>query len=426
MQEGKSVDNNRPVISLAQKITHSKGKLMKILVLNCGSSSIKYQFINMETQAVLADGIAEKIGEDIALFTYKSEKYTKKKREMVIENHEQGLQLILDSLLDSVNGVIADKSEIDAVGHRLVHAGEHYSDAVVVTNHVVEVMRECISLAPLHNPANLKGIEAVKKNMPEVPQCGVFDTAFHQTMPAQAYLYPLPLDFYQKHKIRRYGFHGTSHKYVSLKAAEYLGKDIADLKIISCHLGNGASITAIDKGKSVDTSMGMTPLEGLMMGTRTGDLDPALPIHMMQQLGMEVDEVNSILNKKSGMLGLSTISNDMREIEDQILLHHNPLAIQAHDVYCYRIKKYIGAYFAAMNGLDVLIFTGGVGENMPIMRAQVCENMDALGIAIDKAVNDKFAGNIENLTAPGARVAVLKIPTNEELMIALETQRLLS
>ncbi len=399
---------------------------MKILVLNCGSSSIKYQFINMDTKTVLADGIAEKIGEDIALFTYKSEKFTKKKREMVIESHEQGLQLILDSLMDSVNGVIGDKSEIDAVGHRLVHAGEHYSDAVIVTDHVVNVMRECISLAPLHNPANLKGIEAVKQNMPEVPQCGVFDTAFHQTMPSHAYLYPLPLEHYTKHKIRRYGFHGTSHKYVSLRAAEYLGKDIASLKIISCHLGNGASITAIDGGKSVDTSMGLTPLEGLMMGTRCGDIDPAIPIHMMQQLGMEVDEVNSILNKKSGMLGLSQISNDMREIEDQILLHSNPNAIQAHDVYCYRIKKYIGAYFAVMNGLDVMIFTGGVGENMPIMRALVCENLDALGIKLNAEANKVFSDKIELLSTPDSRVTVLKIPTNEELMIALETQRLLS
>ncbi len=399
---------------------------MKILVLNCGSSSIKYQFRDMDTQNVLAEGIAEKIGEDIALFTYKSARYTKKKREMVIDNHEQGLQLIIDSLLDKVNGVIADKSEIDAVGHRLVHAGEHYSDAVVITDHVIGVMKECISLAPLHNPANLKGIEAVTKNMPEVPQCGLFDTAFHQTMPEQAYLYPLPLDFYNTHKIRRYGFHGTSHKYVSLKAAEYLGKDISALKIISCHLGNGASITAIDGGKSVDTSMGLTPLEGLMMGTRCGDIDPALPIHMQQNLGLGVDEVNSILNKKSGMLGLSQISNDMREIEDQIVLHHNPAAITAHNVYCYRIKKYIGAYFAALNGLDVLIFTGGVGENMGIMREQACADLEALGIRIDHDANAVHSDRIELISAPDSRVTVLKIPTDEELMIALETKRLLT
>lgn len=399
---------------------------MKILVLNCGSSSIKYQFMNMTDQSVLAEGIAERIGENISLFTYKCPKYTKKKREMLIENHEQGLQLVLESLLDAENGVISDLGEIDAVGHRLVHAGEHFSDAVIISDQVVEVMRRCISLAPLHNPANLKGIEAVKINMPEVPQCGLFDTAFHQTMPPYAYLYPLPIDFYNTYKIRRYGFHGTSHKYVSVKAAEYLGRDIGELKIISCHLGNGASITAIDGGKSIDTSMGLTPLEGLVMGTRCGDIDPAIPIHMQTQLGLSVEEVNTILNKKSGMLGLSHLSNDMRVIEDEILQHDNAAANLALDVYCYRIKKYIGSYYAAMNGLDVLIFTGGVGENMPIMRAKVCENMEAMGISLNQDANSRFTDQIESLGQPGAWVKVLKIPTNEELMIALETQRLLT
>lgn len=379
----------------------------------------------MESKDLMAEGIAEKIGEDIALFTYKSPNFTKKKREMVIDNHEQGLQLILDALIDENNGVLGSLTEIDAVGHRLVHAGEHYSDAVKVTDHVVEVMNECISLAPLHNPANLKGIEAVKASMPNCPQCGVFDTAYHQTMPAHAFLYPLPLEFYNTYKIRRYGFHGTSHKFVSMKAAEFLGKDLANLKIISCHLGNGASITAIDGGKSIDTSMGLTPLEGLMMGTRCGDLDPAIPIHMQQQLGLSVDEVNAILNKKSGMLGLSHISNDMREIEDEILIRHNPKAIQAHDVYCYRIKKYIGAYFAALNGVDVLIFTGGVGERMPILREQVCRDMDAIGIKLNLEENAKFTDDIQILSTPESKVTVLKIPTNEELMIALETQRIL-
>lgn len=398
---------------------------MKVLVLNCGSSSIKYQLIDMESKDLMAEGIAEKIGEDIALFTYKSPNFTKKKREMVIDNHEQGLQLILEALVDPEKGVLRSLEEIDAVGHRLVHAGEHYSDAVVVTDHVVDVMTECISLAPLHNPANLKGIEAVKANMPKCPQCGVFDTAYHQTMPAHAYLYPLPLEYYNTHKIRRYGFHGTSHKYVSMKAAEFLGKDLASLKIITCHLGNGASMTAIKDGKSIDTSMGLTPLEGLMMGTRCGDLDPAIPIHMQQQLGMSVEEVNSLLNKKSGMLGLSHISNDMREIEDEILIRHNPKAIQAHDVYCYKIKKYIGSYYAALNGLDVLIFTGGVGERMPILREQVCRDMEALGIKLNLEENACFTDDIQVLSTPESKVIVLKIPTNEELMIALETQRLL-
>jgi acetate kinase len=398
---------------------------MRILVLNCGSSSIKYQLIDMESKDLMAEGIAEKIGEDIALFTYKSPNFTKKKREMVIDNHEQGLQLILDALVDPEKGVLGSLTEIDAVGHRLVHAGEHYSDAVMVTDHVVDVMTECISLAPLHNPANLKGVAAVKAAMPDCPQCGVFDNAFHQTMPAHAYLYPLPLEFYHTHKIRRYGFHGTSHKYVSQKAAEFLGRDLATLKIISCHLGNGASMTAILNGKSIDTSMGLTPLEGLMMGTRCGDLDPAIPIHMQQQLGLSVDEVNNILNKKSGMLGLSHISNDMREIEDEILIRHNPKAILAHDVYCYRIKKYIGSYFAALNGVDLLIFTGGVGERMPILREQVCRDLDALGIKLNLEENALFTDDIQVLSAPDSRVIVLKIPTNEELMIAMETQRLL-
>jgi len=399
---------------------------MKILVLNCGSSSIKYQLIDMHNSDVMAEGIAERIGEDLALFTYKSEKYTKKKREVVIEDHEQGLQMILEALVDKTNGSLAALNEIDAVGHRLVHAGEHYSDAVKITDHVIQVMRECIALAPLHNPANLKGIEAVYAAMPDCPQCGVFDTAFHQSMPPEAYLYPLPLDFYHNHKIRRYGFHGTSHKYVSMKAAEYLGKNLKDLKIISCHLGNGASITAIDGGKSLDTSMGLTPLEGLMMGTRCGDIDPAIPIHMQQSLGLSVDEVNSILNKKSGMLGLSHISNDMREIEEEILIKKNPRAIQAHDVYCYRIKKYIGSYFAALDGVDVLIFTGGVGERMPILREQVCSKMSAMGITLNLEENARFTDDIQVLSTPDSKITVLKIPTNEELMIALETQRLIS
>ncbi|MDD3536410.1 MAG: acetate kinase [Candidatus Cloacimonetes bacterium] len=398
---------------------------MKILVLNCGSSSIKYQIIDMNSETLLAEGIAEKIGEQTALFTYKSDKYTIKKREQLLENHEVGLKLILDTLVDKDNGILGSLDEIDAVGHRLVHAGEHYADAVKVSDHVVEVMKECVSLAPLHNPANLKGVEAVKSAMPECPQCGVFDTAYHQSMPEKAYLYPLPLDFYNTHKIRRYGFHGTSHKYVSIKAAEYLGKPLEELKIISCHLGNGASITAIEGGKSIDTSMGLTPLEGLMMGTRSGDIDPAIIIHMQQRLGFSVDEVNNILNKKSGMLGLSQVSNDMREIENEILNKHNPTAKMALEVYAYRIKKYIGAYFAALNGLDVLIFTGGVGERMPILREMVCNDLGALGIRLNNAENARFTDEIQVLSAADSAVKVLKIPTNEELMIALETQRLI-
>jgi acetate kinase len=398
---------------------------MKVLVINCGSSSVKYQLINVESELLLAEGIAERIGESISLFTYKTKDYAKKKREMLIENHDKAIQLILDHLLDENHGVIKAIEEIKAIGHRLVHAGEHYSGAVIINEHVIEIMKECTHLAPLHNPANILGVEAMKHILPNTPQCGLFDTAFHQTMPEKAYLYALPYEFYRTNKIRRYGFHGTSHKYVSQLAADYLGKKIEDLKIITCHIGNGASITAIEHGKSIDTSMGLTPLEGLMMGTRCGDLDPAIPTFMMQQMGMSVKEVDTTLNKKSGMIGLSEISNDMREIEEEIIERQNPAAIRAHDVYCYRIKKYIGAYAATMNGLDALIFTGGVGENMPILRELVCENMDYLGLVLDKKENNQFVGGILELHSKESKVKVLKVPTNEELMIAMETKRLL-
>lgn len=399
---------------------------MKILTINCGSSSIKFSFINTEKELVLAEGIVEKIGEDIGLFTYISDKYTKKKREIIVDDHEKGIQLILDALLDKIHGVIEHESEIDGVGHRLVHGGEFFSGSVVINQQVIDVLIQCSDFAPLHNPANIKGVEAITHQLPTLPQCGIFDTAFHQTMPSYAYLYPLPLEIYTEHKIRRYGFHGTSHKYVALKAAEKLNKDITELKIITCHIGNGASITAIDRGRSIDTSMGFTPLEGLMMGTRCGDIDPAIPIIMIRQLNYSVDEVNTIINKKSGMLGLSQISNDMREIEEEILEKKNPKAIQAFEVYAYRIKKYIGAYTAAMNGLDVLVFTGGVGENMPILREEVCKNMEYLGIKLDMKENDQFTKGFLVLHQPDSPVAVYKIPTNEELMIALETKNLLA
>ncbi len=399
---------------------------MRILVINCGSSSVKYQFINPDTEDLLASGIAEKIGEETSLFTYKTKTFQMKKKEMEIPNHETAIELIINYLTGKENGVIKKIEEIDAVGHRLVHAGEHYSGAVKIDEDVISVMKECISLAPLHNPANIKGIEAMQKVLPNVPQCGLFDTAFHQTMPSKAYLYAIPYEFYKKHKIRRYGFHGTSHKYVAMKAGEYLNIDWTKLKIITCHIGNGASITAIDNGKSVDTSMGFTPLEGLVMGTRSGDIDPAIPIHLIKELGYSVDEVNTILNKKSGILGLSEMSNDMRIIETEYLENHHPDAVRGLEVYAYRIKKYVGAYLAAMNGADVIIFTGGVGENMPILRKLVLENMENLGINLDEKENNQFKGGILNLTGKGSKVKILKIPTNEELMIAKETERLLS
>ena len=399
---------------------------MKILTLNCGSSSIKFQLINVKSRDVLASGIVERIGENTALYTYKSEFYTKKKREMVIENHTKGIQLILDNLMNPDHGVIKNENEIFGVGHRLVHGGEFYSNSVVIDSKVMNVLNQCIELAPLHNPANIKGVEAISEALPNVKQCGVFDTAFHQTIPSKAYLYALPLSYYKENKIRRYGFHGTSHKFVALETEKYLNKNIEDLKIITCHIGNGASITAINKGKSVDTSMGFTPLEGLMMGTRCGDIDPAIPIYMMQNMKMSGEEVNTTLNKKSGILGLSHISNDMREIEEEILTNKNEQAIKAFEVYCYKIKKYIGSYAAVMNGVDVIVFTGGVGENMPILRDWVLKDMDYLGIKLNEKENNQFKGGILDLTDKDSKVKILKVPTNEELMIALETEELLS
>ncbi len=399
---------------------------MKILVINCGSSSVKYQFINPDTEDLLASGIAEKIGEEISLFTYKTKNYQKKKVEAEIPDHETAIEMIIKHLTDKENGVIKDINEIDAVGHRLVHAGEYYSGAVKLNDDVVSVMKECISLAPLHNPANIEGIEAMQQVLPNVPQCGLFDTAFHQTMEPKAYLYAIPYEFYRKHKIRRYGFHGTSHKFVAMEAGKYLNKNWQDMKIITCHIGNGASITAIEYGKSVDTSMGFTPLEGLVMGTRCGDIDPAIPIHLIQQLGYSVSEVNTILNKKSGILGLSELSNDMRTIETEYLENKNPDAVRGLEVYAYRIRKYIGAYMATMNGCDVIVFTGGVGENMPILRELVLENLENLGIVLNKKENNQFKGGILDLTGENSKVKILKIPTNEELMIAKETERLLT
>ena len=399
---------------------------MKILTLNCGSSSIKFQFINLENEDVLADGVVERIGEENALYSYKSEQYSVKKIEMPIADHTVGIEEILSNLMNKEHGVVKDQSEIDAVGHRIVHGGEDYADSEKITDEVMKVLEQCCELAPLHNPANIKGIESITKALPNVPQVGVFDTAFHQTMPSQAFLYALPYSYYKEHKIRKYGFHGTSHKYVALKAAEYVGKDIKDLKIITCHIGNGASVCAIDGGRSVDTSMGFTPLEGIMMGTRSGDIDPAIATYMMKNMKMSADEVNNVLNKKSGMLGLSDISNDMREIEDKILKEKNPMAIQAFEVYAYKVRKMIGAYTAAMNGVDIIVFTGGVGEKMPILREDVCVNMEYLGVKFDAKKNDSFADGTFEVNTDDSRVKVLKVQTNEELMIAMETRKVLS
>ncbi|MEA3476150.1 MAG: acetate kinase [Candidatus Cloacimonadota bacterium] len=397
---------------------------MNILVLNCGSSSIKFQLINSDMQELLAKGIVERIGEEISFFTFKSEKVKKQNIKISVENHTQGIKLISDNLMDSKYGVIQDKDDIDAIGHRLVHGGEEFSGSVKINEKVLDTMKECIKLAPLHNPHNIKGVEASQKIFPDIPQCGVFDTAFHQTMPKKAFLYALPLEYYTKHKIRRYGFHGTSHYYVAKEAARYVGKSLDELRTITCHLGNGASITAIDKGKSVDTSMGFTPLEGLVMGTRCGDLDPAIPLYMIETLGMNRQEVNDILNKKSGMLGLSEISNDMRVIEEEIE-KKNQKASDALEIYVYRLKKYIGAYFTVMNGVDIIVFTGGIGENMPILREMVCTNLNSLGIIIDRKKNRITKDGILDFSGEDSKVKLLKIPTNEELMIAMETEAIL-
>jgi len=399
---------------------------MKIFVLNCGSSSIKFQFINTDSGEVMAKGLVERIGEDMGIYTYKSEPYTKKNLNVLIEDHAKGIDFILKDLLHTEHGVIGLVSEIDGVGHRVVHGGENYSESVVVDEDVKSAIRDCFDIAPLHNPANMMGVEAVENVLTGVRQVAVFDTAFHQTMPNKAYLYGLPLKYYTQHKIRKYGFHGTSHKFVAGRVSEHERRMLRSMKIITCHIGNGASVTAINHGKSVDTSMGFTPLAGVLMGTRSGNIDPAIPLFMIENMGMSVSEVQNTLNKQGGILGLSEYSNDMREIEDKILHEHDQKIATAFDVYCYRIKKYIGAYAAAMNGVDIIVFTGGVGENMPILREMVCTDMEYLGVKVDVKKNNTRVDDVLEFSTDDSKVKLLKIATNEELMIALETEELLS
>ncbi len=395
---------------------------MKVLVLNCGSSSIKYQFIDTESGVALAKGQVERIGMSSAVLTHKPLEKDKIKIVGEILDHTIAIEYVIAVLLSPNHGVIKDKSEIDAVGHRVVHGGEDFSGSVLVTDQVMRVLRENIELAPLHNPPNIKGIQAAKAHLPETPMCGIFDTSFHANMPDYAYLYGLPYELYKRYKIRRYGFHGTSHRFVSKRAAELLGKPYEELKIITCHLGNGASIAAIDKGKSIDTSMGFTPLEGLLMGTRCGDLDPALVTYIMGKEGLSLFEMNTLLNKHSGMVGLSGISSDMREIEESYQ-EGNARAVTALKAYNYRIKKYVGAYIATLGGLDALVFTGGIGENSVITRKDVCENMEYLGIDLDEELNQNATGEAI-ITKDSSRAKVLRIPTNEELVIALDTEQI--
>ncbi|HEW92956.1 MAG TPA: acetate kinase [Thermotogaceae bacterium] len=395
---------------------------MLVLVINSGSSSIKYQLIDMKNEKVISKGLIERIGIEGSRMKHRKndERFTIERN---IPNHEVGLSLLLDVLQDEKMGVIKDLSDIKAVGHRVVHGGERFAGSVRIDNEVLKAIEENIKLAPLHNPPNIAGIKAAMKLLPDVPQVAVFDTAFHQTMPKIAYLYAIPYEYYEKYKIRRYGFHGTSHRYVSKRAAEILGKRYEELKIITCHLGNGASIAAVKYGKSIDTSMGFTPLEGLVMGTRSGDLDPAIVTYLQEVENLSANEVYEILNKKSGVLGLSGISSDMREIEDGAL-EGDPTARLTLDIYEYRIAKYIGAYAAAMNGIDVIVFTAGVGENSPILREEICENyLEYLGIKIDKKKND-VKGEEVIISTSDSKVSVLVVPTNEELVIARDTKEI--
>lgn len=397
---------------------------MKILVLNCGSSSIKYALYNMDDKSVMTSGGAERVGLDGAFVKVKLPNGEKKQIMHDIPEHTEGVKFIFSLLTDPEIGVIKDLKEIDAVGHRMVHGGEKFNKSVLLTDEVLKAFEACIDLAPLHNPANLKGVKAVSELMPGLPQVGVFDTAFHQTMPAHSYLYAIPYELYEKYGVRRYGFHGTSHRYVSQRVCEFLGVNPVDKKIITCHIGNGGSVAAVDGGKCVDTSMGLTPLEGLMMGTRSGDIDGGAITFLEKKLGLDADGMSNLLNKKSGVLGITGISSDMREIDNAIAAG-NERAKLALDMYNYRIKKYVGAYAAAMGGCDIIVFTAGVGENQSEMREAVCENMEYMGVKIDKEKNKGIRGVEAVISAPDSKVTVCVIPTDEELMIATDTMNLL-
>ena len=397
---------------------------MKILVLNCGSSSIKYALYNMETKEVMTSGGAERVGLDGAFVKVKLANGEKKQIMHDIPEHTEGVKFIFSLLTDSEIGVIKDLKEIDAVGHRMVHGGEKFNKSVILTDEVLKVFEECSDLAPLHNPANLKGVKAVSELMPGLPQVGVFDTAFHQTMPDYAYMYAVPYELYEKYAIRRYGFHGTSHRYVAKRVCDFLGVNPEDKKIITCHIGNGASIAAVDGGKCVDTSMGLTPLEGVMMGTRSGDIDGGAVAFLQKKLGLDADGISDLLNKKSGVLGITELSSDMRAVE-AACEKGEPKAVLAMNMYNYRIKKYIGAYAAAMGGVDIIVFTAGVGENQWSTRQESCEGLEFLGIKIDKEVNKGLRGVEKIISTDDSKVTVCVIPTDEELMIATDTMELL-
>ena len=397
---------------------------MKILVLNCGSSSIKYKLFDMTTKEVLAQGGIEKIGLVGSFLKLTLPNGEKKILEKDIPEHTAGIEFILNTLVSPEYGAIKSLDEINAVGHRMVHGGERFSESVLLNKEVLDAFIACNDLAPLHNPANLKGVNAVSAILPNVPQVGVFDTAFHQTMPDYAYMYDIPYELYEKYGVRRYGFHGTSHRYVSQRVCEFLGVDPKGKKIITCHIGNGGSISAIKDGKCIDTSMGLTPLEGLVMGTRSGDIDAGAVTFIMEKEGLNATGVSNLLNKKSGVLGVSGVSSDMRELEAAVAAG-NPKAILAEKMYFYRIKKYIGAYAAALGGVDIILFTGGVGENQANCRSEVCEGLEFMGVKIDLEKN-KVRGEEAIISADDSKVTVAVIPTDEELMIASDTLAILN
>ncbi|GAB4283259.1 MAG: acetate kinase [Candidatus Rifleibacteriota bacterium] len=400
---------------------------MKILVLNCGSSSIKYQLFNMENKTVIAKGLAQRVGLTGSTIDFrKGDDGKKTVYDIDLVDHKVGIQKIFELLTDSKTGVISSLKEVDAVGHRIVHGGDKFAQSVLINDDVKKAIQDCIVFAPLHNPPNLKGVEAVEAIIPDVKQVAVFDTSFHQTMGPEAYIYGIPYRFYAKNKIRRYGFHGTSHRYVAKRAAELLGKPLEECKLITIHLGNGCSACAIDGGKSVDTSMGHTPLEGLIMGTRCGDIDPALVLHIMKEEKLSISEMDTLLNKHSGVLGISEESSDLRDLEDG-WPNKSKMANLALDVYSHRIKKYIGAYMAVLNGCDAIVWTAGVGENSPIVRSIVHKNMDWFGIKLDLAKNEvTWRGAEGEITTPDSKVKVLVIPTNEELVIAQDTLEIIT
>ncbi|WP_302986976.1 acetate/propionate family kinase [uncultured Muribaculum sp.] len=398
---------------------------MNILVLNCGSSSVKYKLINVDDKKTLAEGGVEKIGIPGSFLKFRLPDGSKKVIEEVIPDHRKAIMDILNILTDPTYGCISSFKEIDAVGHRVVHGGEKFNKSVLINDEVIEKIKECYDVAPLHNPANMAGIDAITELMPGVPQVAVFDTAFHQTMPAEAYMYALPYEIYTKYSVRRFGFHGTSHRYVARRVCDFLGVPYENQRIITCHIGNGGSITAVKDGKSIDTSMGLTPVEGLMMGTRVGDVDPGALTFIMDKEHLDTKQLSNLINKKSGVLGISGISSDMRDI-DAAIAEGNERAKLALDMYIYRIIKYIGAYTAVLNGVDIIVFTGGVGENQQPLRKAVCEHLSYLGVKIDDAVNASSRGEEKVISAADSKVKVVVIPTDEELMIARDTEAIVN